>query len=153
MRALLEGVTVEEMLVEWPNMLAAKMDEWQLDRAEMVELFGVTRDKWMAADLDGWLAPNRIYDGVAPAMAHAIAAADAEVFIVTTKQVRDPQRLVPVSHSRAICGRAVRGRVEGGGGCDVAQTGDRASVVTMPCAPLTCEGRPQAPKDPLVQYQ
>lgn len=99
MRALLEGVTVDEMLAGWPDMLAAKMDEWALDRAEMVELFGVTRDKWMAADLDGWLAPNRIYDGVAPAMAHAIAAPDAEVFIVTTKQVRGRCRRVPISHS------------------------------------------------------
>eukprot|EP00892_Ulva_mutabilis_P000803 jgi/Ulvmu1/10723/UM068_0008.1 len=87
-RALLEGVTVADMLERWPEMLAAKMDAWQLNRGEMVELFGRTRDDWMAADLDGWLAPNRMYDGVAPAMVHAMAAADAEVFIVTTKQER-----------------------------------------------------------------
>lgn len=71
-------------------MLASKMEEWKLDRAEMVDLFGTTRDEWMAADLDGWLAPNRMYDGIAPAMSHAMAADDAEVYIVTTKQARPP---------------------------------------------------------------
>ena len=78
------------MLTSWPAMLASKMEEWKLDRAEMVDLFGTTRDEWMAADLDGWLAPNRMYDGIAPAMSHAMAADDAEVYIVTTKQARPP---------------------------------------------------------------
>lgn len=81
-------MTVGDMLAHWPDMLAEKMQAWQLNRAEMVELFGTTRDAWMEEDLDGWLAPNRIYDGVAAAMAAAIAADDAEVYIVTTKQVR-----------------------------------------------------------------
>lgn len=74
------------MLANWATMLPQKMDEWQLDRAEMVEFFGSTRDEWMAADLDGWLAPNRIYAGVAEPMKAAIASPEAEVFIVTTKQ-------------------------------------------------------------------
>lgn len=78
------------MLDHWEQMLPEKMQEWSLDREEMVELFGSTRDDWMATDLDGWLAPNRIYDGVAEAMKDAMASPDAEVFIVTTKQVRVP---------------------------------------------------------------
>jgi phosphoglycolate phosphatase-like HAD superfamily hydrolase len=40
----------------------------------------------MAADLDGWLAPNRIYPGVAECMKSLIN--DHEVYIVTTKQAR-----------------------------------------------------------------
>lgn len=52
---------------------------------QMVELFGSTRDEWMAADLDGWLAPNRIYAGVPEAMKALVEA--QEVYIVTTKQV------------------------------------------------------------------
>ncbi len=44
------------------------------------------RDEWIAADLSGWLAPNRIYDGVAPPIRAAIDRG-AEVYIVTTKQV------------------------------------------------------------------
>jgi hypothetical protein len=76
------------MIANWHSMLPAKTQEWQLDRAEMVDLFGSTRDEWMAADLDGWLAPNRIYDGVAEPMKAAMASSEAEVFIVTTKQAR-----------------------------------------------------------------
>lgn len=40
----------------------------------------------MAADLDGWLAPNRIYPGVAEAMQALMQ--QHEVYIVTTKQAR-----------------------------------------------------------------
>lgn len=53
---------------------------------QLVTLFGSTRDAWMAADLEGWLAPNRIYPGVADAMRALMAA--HEVDIVTTKQAR-----------------------------------------------------------------
>ncbi len=52
---------------------------------QLVDLFGSTRDEWMAADLEGWLAPNRIYPGVAEAMQALMQA--HEVYIVTTKQV------------------------------------------------------------------
>ena len=87
LRALLEGVSTSSMLDSWHTMLSAKMQEWDLDRAAMVDLFGDTRDAWMAEDLDDWLSPNRIYDGVADAMKAAIADKEAEVYIVTTKQV------------------------------------------------------------------
>jgi hypothetical protein len=84
----LEGTSVQDMLDSWHDMLPQKMEEWSLDRGEMVELFGTTRDEWMAADLDDWLAPNRIYDGIADSLKAAMASESAEVFIVTTKQVR-----------------------------------------------------------------
>lgn len=54
---------------------------------QLVRLFGSVRDEWIATDLAGWLAPNRIYPGVADAMHAAVARGD-EVYIVTTKQVR-----------------------------------------------------------------
>lgn len=111
-RCLLEGVGVEEMLADWGRLLPVHMEKWGLDRAEvgflsvyscirsqktlyftvsplptqLVELFGSTRDQWMAADLDGWLAPNRIYPGVADAMTALMTY--HEVYIVTTKQAR-----------------------------------------------------------------
>ncbi|KAG1667581.1 hypothetical protein FOA52_014662 [Chlamydomonas sp. UWO 241] len=83
-RALYEGVTVEDMLTNWGTILPAKMEEWGLDRTECLSLFGSVRDDWIASDLSGWLAPNRIYDGVAPAVAAAMAK--DEVYVVTTKQ-------------------------------------------------------------------
>jgi hypothetical protein len=86
--ALLEGVTAADMLASWHDILASKMEEWRLDRGELVELFGGTRDVWMQEDLQGWLAPNEIYEGVAEPLDAAMKADDTEVYIVTTKQVR-----------------------------------------------------------------
>lgn len=53
--------------------------------AQLVDLFGSTRDAWIQEDLQGWLAPNRIYDGVPAVLNHLLQ--QAEVYIVTTKQV------------------------------------------------------------------
>jgi hypothetical protein len=62
------------------------MARWGLERAAMVAGYGRVRDDWMAADLDGWLAPNLIYPGVAEACIAAEESATCDVFIVTTKQ-------------------------------------------------------------------
>lgn len=93
-RCLYEGgdgdATVDEMLRTWhgpDGMLASSMARWGLDREPLVELFGRVRDEWIAADLRGWLAPNRIYPGVAEGVKAAIARGD-EVYVVTTKQAR-----------------------------------------------------------------
>ena len=51
---------------------------------QLVELFGSARDKWIKEDLAGWLAPNRIYDGV-PGVLNALLQRE-ELYIVTTKQ-------------------------------------------------------------------
>ena len=59
---------------------------------QLVELFGSTRDEWMAADLDGWLAPNRIYPGVADVVRALMAS--SETYIVTTKQARFTETII-----------------------------------------------------------
>lgn len=84
-RCLLEGVGVEEMLAHWHELLPQYMERWGLERQALVDLFGSTRDQWIAADLQGWLAPNAIYPGVADALLAIMAR--HEVYIVTTKQV------------------------------------------------------------------
>jgi hypothetical protein len=86
-RALLEGVQVSDILHRWHEVLPQKMQEWDVGRAQLVELFGSTRDQWMAEDLQGWLAPNRMYPKVTEAMKTAMASEEFEVYIVTTKQV------------------------------------------------------------------
>ena len=85
-RCLLEGVTPDDMLANWSTMLPEYMKKWDLDRQALVELFGKTRDDWIARDLDGRLAPNRIYAGVPEAMDQLMV--EHEVYIVTTKQAR-----------------------------------------------------------------
>ena len=54
------------------------------DCTQLVERFGAARDEWIRDDLAGWLAPNRIYDGIADAL-RSLKQRD-DVYIVTTKQ-------------------------------------------------------------------
>jgi phosphoglycolate phosphatase-like HAD superfamily hydrolase len=91
-RCLLEGVAPADMLASWHDMLPARMAAWGLDRARLVALFGAVRDEWMAADMDGWLAPNRIYPGAADAVRRLMAAGEA--YVVTTKQARFTEALL-----------------------------------------------------------
>lgn len=87
-RCLLEDIGVDDMLENWHTMLPEYMRKWDLDRGELVDLFGSTRDVWMNEDLDGWLAPNRIYPGVTESLKALIQAQGSEIYIVTTKQAR-----------------------------------------------------------------
>ncbi|GLC38636.1 hypothetical protein PLESTB_000454800 [Pleodorina starrii] len=115
-RCLYEGVSVDEMLAGWEKMLPARMSQWGLNRAEMVDLFGRVRDEWIAADLDGWLAPNRIYEGVADPVRAAMSR--HELYIVTTKQAHYTEILmrdmasVPFPPER-IFSQTVSGRPKG----------------------------------------
>eukprot|EP00241_Pyramimonas_parkeae_P012464 CAMPEP_0114246426 /NCGR_PEP_ID=MMETSP0058-20121206/12454_1 /TAXON_ID=36894 /ORGANISM="Pyramimonas parkeae, CCMP726" /LENGTH=264 /DNA_ID=CAMNT_0001359607 /DNA_START=239 /DNA_END=1033 /DNA_ORIENTATION=+ len=88
-RALIEKLSSpQELLDTWGTVHHTLMDKWDLDRAEMVDLFGKTRDDWIATDFTGWLAPNEFYPGVVDATKAAIANAMCETYIVTTKQAR-----------------------------------------------------------------
>ncbi|GIL77630.1 hypothetical protein Vretifemale_7132, partial [Volvox reticuliferus] len=115
-RCLYEGVSVDEMLASWETMLPARMAQWGLNRAEMVQLFGRVRDDWIAADLNGWLAPNRIYEGVAGPVRTAMER--HQVYIVTTKQAHYTEILmrdmasVPFPPDR-IFSQTVSGRPKG----------------------------------------
>ena len=65
-----------------------------LTPGEMVELFGQTRDHWLAADPAGWLARNRFYPGTVAALTAALRRAPAGVVILTTKQERFTRQLL-----------------------------------------------------------
>ncbi|KAK9815572.1 hypothetical protein WJX72_006066 [[Myrmecia] bisecta] len=91
-RCLLEGIKVPDILSRWHTILEEHMAKWGLERQQMVALFGSTRDDWIAKDLAGWLAPNRIYPGVAEALQRALQ--QEEVYIVTTKQARFTEMLL-----------------------------------------------------------
>ena len=73
-----------------------------------MELFGSTRDEWIKEDLAGWLAPNRIYDGVPAVLSRLLQ--QAELYIVTTKQACTLMLVLPHLsnkpvhiHGRLLC--------------------------------------------------
>mmetsp|Transcript_33386 Transcript_33386/g.79152 ORF Transcript_33386/g.79152 Transcript_33386/m.79152 type:complete len:375 (-) Transcript_33386:163-1287(-) len=99
-RAMLEGTSPESMLKGWETMLPQLMEKYGLNRAEMVELFGSTRDEWIEQDLEGWLAPNRFYPGVTGATKTAFENPRGAMYIVTTKQAgADPRPPFPETPS------------------------------------------------------
>jgi hypothetical protein len=101
------------------------MAKWQLNRGELVELFGrraacecergapcarashalrpcpctrSTRDEWMRDDPNGWLTANTIYNGVGESLRNVVQNPKLDLYIITTKQAR---RATACSASRA----------------------------------------------------
>ncbi|KAK9800246.1 hypothetical protein WJX73_005837 [Symbiochloris irregularis] len=103
-RCLLEGVSPDKILNDWHTVLPEYMQKWGVERAKLVELFGGTRDEWMASDLKGWLHMNRFYPNAPELLQHTID--QHETYIVTTKQARFTHSLlnemagVPFSQDR-----------------------------------------------------
>ncbi|EIE27437.1 hypothetical protein COCSUDRAFT_26736 [Coccomyxa subellipsoidea C-169] len=91
-RCLLEGDSEEDILNNWHTILPDRMARWQLDRSELVDLFGDFRDEWIARDLDGWLNANEIYEGLPDILTHLMQQHD--LYIVTTKQARFTEALM-----------------------------------------------------------
>ncbi|KAK9839422.1 hypothetical protein WJX81_001239 [Elliptochloris bilobata] len=91
-RCLLEGVEPQDILTNWHALLPEYMQKWDLQRSELVERFGVTRDDWIARDLPDWLAANGIYAGL-PELLQSLNTAH-ELYIVTTKQARFTEALL-----------------------------------------------------------
>lgn len=61
-----------------------------LSRAELVTLFGTTRDEMIHDDQQGWIDANSLYDGIGDALRHLfnLETEKTDVWIVTTKQER-----------------------------------------------------------------
>ncbi|BDA48771.1 hypothetical protein COCOBI_12-4530 [Coccomyxa sp. Obi] len=91
-RCLLDGDTEEDILENWHTILPDRMARWQLDRSELVDLFGSYRDEWIARDLNGWLNANEIYEGLPDILTHLMQQHD--LYIVTTKQARFTEALM-----------------------------------------------------------
>ena len=99
---------------------------------QLVERFGAARDEWIREDLDGWLAPNRIYDGVADALRSLKGRED--VYIVTTKQAR---RLAPLTHCACEDRAAISSEqvlIESAAGFSVFKRGVPPLSLLLPCS-------------------
>lgn len=85
--SLSHSLTLPSLLIGWESdVKPAVMREWGEEgrREELVELFGSVRDKWIEEDIDGWIAANGFYPGVAD----ALNKCTSPLYIVTTKQTR-----------------------------------------------------------------
>lgn len=93
LRALVLGVTDEEIMGNWSDIVARITSEDGISRPAMIAEFDGVRDRAIASNLDAWLSLHRFYPGVISRL-QEILASETELYIVTTKEGRFVQRLL-----------------------------------------------------------
>lgn len=95
-RALLTGISQEEILLEWPNIVPHLLTENNLKAQSVGAMLDGLRDNWIADDLAGWLSLHRFYPGVADRL-HSLQESSVKVAIVTTKEGRFVRELLQLA--------------------------------------------------------
>lgn len=52
---------VQPILADWASMRESVMQQWDVSRSELIEVFGSVRDDWIDRDIDSWIDANRMY--------------------------------------------------------------------------------------------
>ncbi|MCX4192466.1 HAD family hydrolase [Methylophaga sp. OBS1] len=85
MRLLYEGMSTEMLMDAFHHQIEALLLRDQLNIDELKEVFGTTRDEWIAQDFVSWIEMNPLFDGIADKLNQI----DSDnCFIITTKQER-----------------------------------------------------------------
>jgi phosphoglycolate phosphatase-like HAD superfamily hydrolase len=85
MRLLFEGMPAETLRQAFHHQIEALLIRDALNVDELKEIFGTTRDEWIADDFSSWIEMNPLFDGIADKLKQI----DTDnSFIVTTKQER-----------------------------------------------------------------
>jgi phosphoglycolate phosphatase-like HAD superfamily hydrolase len=86
MRLIQAGVSDRAILGRFSELCTSVLVAEGLAPDELTQLFGETRDRWIARDSSGWLARHRFYPTVVAALTATLR--HNPVFILTTKQRR-----------------------------------------------------------------
>jgi len=92
MKLIRDGVDDAAILDGFLPLCDALMGRYRLNKRQLVELFGRTRDEWIAENSGDWLSRHRFYPGVIPRLREALVS--HPVFILTTKQERFTRQLL-----------------------------------------------------------
>lgn len=85
MRLLYEGMSIEMLMDAFHHQIEVLLLRDQLNVDELKEIFGTTRDEWIAQDFTSWIEMNPLFDGIADKLNQI----DSDnCFIITTKQER-----------------------------------------------------------------
>ena len=96
-RALLTGITEEQILLDWPNIVPQLLTENNLKPQSVGAMLDGLRDNWIAEDLAGWLSLHRFYPGVADRLRSLQENSAVKVAIVTTKEGRFVRELLQLA--------------------------------------------------------
>jgi phosphoglycolate phosphatase-like HAD superfamily hydrolase len=87
LRALNQGWTESDILLNWSMIRAQLLAQENLDWRKIGFVVDTLRDRWIAEDLESWLALHRFYPGVAAQLLNWLNT-KLPVFIITTKESR-----------------------------------------------------------------
>ncbi|MCW6051143.1 HAD family hydrolase [Microcoleus sp. A2-C5] len=96
-RALVTGITEEQILLDWPNIVPHLLTENNLKAQSVGAMLDGLRDNWIAEDLAGWLSLHRFYPGVADRLKSLLQESSVKVAIVTTKEGRFVRELLQLA--------------------------------------------------------
>ncbi len=95
-RALVRGISAENIYREWGNIVKQILEEENLQGAKIGANLDKNRDEWIGNDLDGWLSLHRFYPGVVEKIKGTMNA-DIHFYIITTKEGRFVKQLLQQS--------------------------------------------------------
>lgn len=68
----LQNQFIDPVMDDWPALRDNLMTEWELDKDELISVFGGVRDGWINDDLLSWLNTNKLYVFLSPSHAHLL---------------------------------------------------------------------------------
>lgn len=95
LRALILGKTDQEIVAGWPELALPFLEDANLTKAEAAKFLDGERDRWIAADLDNWLAQHRFYPHMLSVLQNSLQK--RPTYIVSTKEGRFIQQLLEQS--------------------------------------------------------
>ncbi|MBR4672891.1 MAG: ribonuclease III [Victivallales bacterium] len=87
-KMLQEKLPISEFELHLNEHFQRIMTEHSLTQQQLIELFGATRDNWIAEDQQNWLDWHTLYPGVAEALKANLSKGGTHFIIATTKQER-----------------------------------------------------------------
>ncbi len=92
-RALLADISHDEILTNWVTVRDRLVEADAIDPPALAYALDQLRDRWIADDIDGWLALHEFYPGTIEQL-QAWSVAGIDWWIVTTKEGRFVRRLL-----------------------------------------------------------
>ncbi|MGD1906624.1 MAG: HAD family hydrolase [Leptolyngbyaceae cyanobacterium] len=87
LHALLKGIAAEDILQNWRQIVPTLLTEAGLTSGQVMTAVDGIRDRWIQADLNGWLELHRTYPGTLDWLQNLLAS-DLHTVIISTKEGR-----------------------------------------------------------------
>ena len=93
LHALLQGIPEGDILQDWPDISQRMMQQTNWSVPDLTAAVDGYRDRWIASDLNGWLACHTFYPGVIDRLRLWVTC-ELPLAIVTTKEERFARQLL-----------------------------------------------------------